>query len=111
VWGGIFALPTENRVHRTQYQSDIEMVASEHGKNVLNGVEQVVDLAGGQEPEIKWGQGISPAKPKTERNVLGIGLVFKSWPGGMVGICWVGLNRWLRWQDAGIIKSSRGWIF
>jgi len=63
---GYLPCQTENRVRRTRYRSDIEMVAGERGKNVLDGAEQVVNLAGGREPEIEWGHGISPAKPKTD---------------------------------------------
>jgi len=41
-------------------------------------VDVAVGVAGGQGQEIVQGRGYLPAKPKTERNALGIDLVFKS---------------------------------
>jgi hypothetical protein len=47
-------------------------------------VEMVVVVVGCQEREIAWGRGFCPAKPKTERDALGISLVWRPWAWGIL---------------------------
>jgi hypothetical protein len=88
-------------MRRLQFGSGIEIVAGEGGENELGGVKQVVEEAGGREQKFEWGRGICPAKLKTECNALGIGLILKCCMGSVVRMCWVELNIYLKWWEAG----------
>lgn len=76
----------------TWYWSGIQILNECHSGDVYGEVDAVVGVVGGQGPKIKWEQGYSPVKLKTECDTLGIGLVFKLLVGGAVGICRV---RWI----------------
>jgi hypothetical protein len=55
-------------------------------------VDVTVGVVGGQGPKIERERGYLPAKSKTERNALGIALVFKSLAWEVVWMCRV---RWM----------------
>jgi hypothetical protein len=92
VGAGDLPCQTKNQVRRTQYWSVSKMAAGERGGDVLGGVELVAEVAGGQGQKIEQGQEIRPAKPKTECDALGIGLLVKWRPESVVEMCWVRFN-------------------
>jgi hypothetical protein len=65
-------------------------------------------VVGCRDEEIAWGWGFGPAKPKTERNVLGIGLVLKWIAWVIVGTYWIRGKGWWWWWDAGSERSRGG---
>jgi hypothetical protein len=68
---------TDNQVRRTRYRSGVKAIGVGRFEDLWGEVEVVLVVVGCQEREIAQGWWFCPAKPKTERDALGIGLVWR----------------------------------
>ena len=73
--GWVLPCKTKNRAHCARYWSAMEAIGGEHDGDVLDEGEVVLTRLGGVDNEIECGGQFCPAKPRTERSALGIGLL------------------------------------